>query len=92
MPTDERRMTPEEFCDALEIIGESRANFARLLLALGETGTLASKTRTVQRWATGRQDVPALIPVVMQLLVLGQDHAGITTATVREWLHSADEN
>lgn len=85
MPTDDGRMTAEEFRDALALLDMSVASFSELLVALGDT----AKVRTVQRWAAGTQDIPGAVVALLQLLVLLQDVQGITPATVLGWLAEA---
>ena len=80
-------MTTDEFRDALEIIGETQASFAELLVDLGDAGD--NKQRTVQRWATGATDIPGPIQALLQLLVLMLDNAEIGPADVRKWLADA---
>lgn len=88
MPTHDGRMTADEFREALDTLGESVTSFADLLVALGDRAN--DKTRTVQRWAAGTQDIPGPVVAVLQLLVLMQDVQGITPATVRVWLADAE--
>lgn len=85
MPTDDGRMTAEEFRDALALLDMSVASFSDLLVALGDT----AKVRTVQRWAAGTQDIPGAVVAVLQLLVLLQDERGIGAAEVRAWADDA---
>lgn len=86
MPTDDGRMTAEEFRDALALLDMSVASFSELLVALGDT----AKVRTVQRWAAGTQDIPGAVVALLQLLVLLQDGRGITPAEVRAWVDDAE--
>lgn len=86
MPTDDGRMTAEEFRDALALLDMSVASFSELLVALGDT----AKVRTVQRWAAGTQDIPGAVVALLQLLVLMQDVPGITPADVRAWMDDAE--
>lgn len=85
-PADDR-MTAEEFRAALEIVGETPASFAELLVSLGDGG--AHKRRSVERWASGAQDVPRPIRALLQLLVLMIDNAEIGPVQVRAWLEQA---
>jgi len=85
MPTDDGRMTAEEFRDALALLDMSVASFSELLVALGDT----AKVRTVQRWAAGTQDIPGAVVALLQLLVLLQDVPGITPVDVRAWADDA---
>lgn len=85
MPTDDGRMTAEEFLDALALLHLTVAGFASLLAALGDT----AKVRTVQRWAAGTQDIPGAVVALLQLLVLLQDERGITPVEVRAWADDA---
>lgn len=73
MPDDRGRLTPDEFRAALSHLGMSMAEFARFLVAAGDSA--GDKERTVQRWATGQQDVPGPIAAVLTLLAVVQ-HAG----------------
>lgn len=86
MPTDDGRMTAEEFRDALALLDMSVASFSDLLVALGDT----AKMRTVQRWAAGTQDIPGAVVAVLQLLVLLQDTLSIAPADVRAWMDDAE--
>ena len=88
MRTDDGRMTAEEFRDALVLLDLSVAGFAELLVALGDRAN--DKTRTVQRWAAGTQDIPGAVVALLQLLVLLQDGRGITPAEVRAWVDDAE--
>jgi hypothetical protein len=93
MPTEDGRMTAEEFRDALGVIGETVSGFAELLVALGDRAN--DKVRTVQRWAAGTQDIPGPVQALLQLLVLLQDVQSITPEDVRRWLadaHVPEEN
>lgn len=87
MPTDQDRMTADEFRAALDTLDMSVADFARLLDELGDRAN--DKLRTVQRWASGKQDIPGPVQALLQLLVLLQDVQGITPATVLGWLADA---
>lgn len=89
MPSENRRMTPDEFRAALLVLGETQSSFADLLVMLGDTG--GDKARLVQRWATGQQDIPRLVNALLQLLILVKDVEGITPDIVRAWLAAADE-
>lgn len=81
------RMMNAALIEALGIIGETPGSFADLLVALGDVAN--DKHRTVQRWVAGSQDIPGPVNAILQLLVLMQDNAEITPATVREWLEQA---
>ncbi len=89
MPTETGRMTGEEFRDALSILDMSLGAFADLLVALGDRSN--DKLRTVQRWASGQQDVPGAVNALLQLMVLMQDNGAGTPETVRAWLADAAE-
>jgi len=88
MPTPDGRMTADEFREALEMLGESVASFADLLVALGDGAN--DKVRTVQRWAAGTQDIPGPIVALMQVLVLMQDFATVDTTMLRGWLAESE--
>lgn len=88
MPTSDGRMTADEFREALDTLGESVTSFAELLVALGDRAN--DKTRTVQRWAAGTQDIPGPIAALLQLLVLMQDFDAGGTGVVRGWLADAE--
>ncbi len=68
MPDDRGRMTSDEFRAALAMLGLSQSAFARLLLELGDVA--GDKERTVQRWATGQQDIPGPILVLLKVLAV----------------------
>jgi len=88
MPTDDGRMTAEEFRAALAMVDLSVAAFADLLVALGDRAN--DKLRTVQRWAAGTQDIPGPVVALLQLMVLLHDVPAITPEMIRVWLANAE--
>lgn len=60
-------MTPAEFRAALEALGLRQADFMRLLAYLRGDAT---DRVTVNRWATGRRDVPPSIVAILRLLAM----------------------
>jgi DNA-binding transcriptional regulator YiaG len=52
-------MTPTELRAALSGLGHSQVSFAKLI---------GASDRTVRRWATGEQNVPAWVPLLLRLL------------------------
>lgn len=75
MPDERGRLTPDEFRAALAYLAMSQSEFARFLVAAGDTA--GDKERTVQRWATGQQDVPGPIAAVLTLLAVAHQTAGL---------------
>jgi hypothetical protein len=61
-------MTSDNFRAALDHVGLTQRQFAKLLSQLGDPGS--DRQRKVQRWATGEQDVPGAIAALLGLLVL----------------------
>ncbi len=88
MPTEQGRMTADEFRAALDLLGLSVSAFAELLVALGDRAN--DKLRTVQRWAAGTQDIPGPVQALLQLLVLLHDVEGISPEVVRGWVADAE--
>lgn len=68
MPDERGRLSADELRAALAHLGMSQSEFARLLVAMGDSA--GDKERTVQRWATGQQDVPGPIAAVLTLLAV----------------------
>lgn len=69
------RMTPDEFRAALALLGMSQGEFARFLVEMGDVA--GDKERTVQRWATGQQDIPGPVLVLLKVLAVVEIYTGM---------------
>lgn len=82
MPDDRGRMTADEFRDALALVGMSQSAFARFLVEMGDAA--GDKERTVQRWATGQQDIPGPILVLLKVLAVTTMFSELTIDSIAE--------
>jgi len=82
MPDERGRMTSDEFRAALALLGLSQSAFARLLVDLGDAA--GDKERTVQRWATGQQDIPGPILVLLKVLAVATVFSELTIESIAE--------
>lgn len=80
MPDDRGRMTADEFRAALALLGLSQLAFARFLVEMGDAA--GDKERTVQRWATGQQDIPGPILVLLKTLAVVAIYTGMEPAMI----------
>ena len=83
MPDDRGRMTADEFRAALALLGLSQSAFARLLVELGDAA--GDKERTVQRWATGQQDIPGPIMVLLKVLAVVTTNSLLDLDDLLDW-------
>ena len=82
MPDDRGRMTADEFRAALALLGLSQSAFARFLVEMGDAA--GDKERTVQRWATGQQDIPGPILVLLKVLAVVALYSHLTPASIQD--------
>lgn len=82
MPDANGRMTADEFRAALALLGLSQAAFARFLVEMGDVA--GDKERTVQRWATGQQDIPGPIMVLLKVLAVVTIFGELTIDSIAE--------
>ena len=80
MPDDRGRMTSYEFRAALALLGLSQSAFARFLVEMGDAA--GDKERTVQRWATGQQDIPGPILVLLKVLAVVAIYTGMEPQSI----------
>ncbi len=83
MPDDRGRMTSDEFRAALALLGLSQSAFARLLVELGDVA--GDKERTVQRWATGQQDIPGPILALLKVLAVVTTNSLLDLDDLLDW-------
>lgn len=82
MTESQGRMTPDEFRAALALLGMSQGEFARFLAEMGDAA--GDKERTVQRWATGQQDIPGPILVLLKVLAVVEIYTGMNAKRIAE--------